>query len=967
MATPAAPSAAIESTISDAKAALLGSDAKDKAMGRTEEVDAFAWHPQIYELAGVRPPRRGEELSGFDAEKIYKVQLEIDLKKFDSKYGRYKDRVIDFESKRMEQSATYAALASKPMLGENARMNPVGYVTSELSWRATTKLNREIYGDHLTKAPIIAKKRHQEWLTGKPKGPSQAYVTDKAQRKLDNELWEDIRFGRFEKTRVEEREESIARHKAREQKLKDEKEALKKKKSQDQSALNAKALKAQTRKLISLNKFGDLRKLPSDLQLFQSRRNWNAGHQNDWDLEGYGFPKINQPAFGSEDGTRMSNAMVTSEMDKFYEGVNYDHGNYIRGEKDEVITEYLNFIVDKNLKIAQDYVKQQKKIQKQNAKKIAKQKREQEMTRRRVNVHEGADIAYDVVMAKQQGALKNKDAAELGISEEELKNDAQAAKEKEEQEEQEDFDVTTVDLATTTIAGSAEPADGNDANGNNIAAIVPTTNEGGDKTNRKPHVKDTSLYNKLKKMRKMLKYCVKYTYVTARWIAKGMPASKKKVAPVADIEVPEEKKKKREWEKYTEEQIDAMDSKDRKRLRKMMREDQAQDAIDEAQKMKDAAALRAIQAQEERERKKKESGFFYQLYTTVFSAVTGEKHKSEMSAVERKKKEMEEMREKLMKEESNNDRSIELLIKFREKQRQANNVYYDLASWFVGKDLGPKGEDNTVEELIKYTRAGKYAEVIDLTEHLTDPIHPNDINGEGITAFYSCLEMVMNNQAVESDENPFEKKTCWQSITHSFRNAAAAGKLDLVLKVLEYQGGDINFVRPDKDGDGYSILHAAAENGANTFIHWLHRKGANFHILTSSIKRTPLMIAARYGHLDTLLALMEHGSMLSINQQDKNGWTALHFAAAYANELVCQCLMLCGADVSIQNKGYFVPIDEALKSGKLKNVDTIRSFKKDLHEYRKQLAFCDVKYLQGEEEKDDEFDVIMESDSEEGD
>ena len=50
---------------------------------------------------------------------------------------------------------------------------------------------------------------------GKAERASKEYLIDKAQRKQDNELWENIKFARLEKTRIELREESKARSLAR--------------------------------------------------------------------------------------------------------------------------------------------------------------------------------------------------------------------------------------------------------------------------------------------------------------------------------------------------------------------------------------------------------------------------------------------------------------------------------------------------------------------------------------------------------------------------------------------------------------------------------------------------------------------------------------------------------------------------------------------------------------------------------
>ena len=95
---------------------------------------------------------------------------------------------------------------------------------------------------------------------------------------------------------------------------------------------------------------------------------------------------------------------------------------------------------------------------------------------------------------------------------------------------------------------------------------------------------------------------------------------------------------------------------------------------------------------------------------------------------------------------------------------------------------------------------------------------------------------------------------------------------------IYYRGGNVNFIKKDKDTDGVSVLHNAAERGSVEMISWLIKKKAQVAQRTSSLKRTPLMLACRGDHIPACMLLMKNGAMKTVNMQDSNGMTALHFA-----------------------------------------------------------------------------------------
>ena len=143
---------------------------KDSGPPKPQEDIIFTVDDDIYEKVGVRKPRKGEEVSGMDGDKLYRYQLAQDKVKIIEKYGPYEDKKKEYHETRMKE-ITYSTFHEVRPLGWHGAFNESSAVARELSWRDTSKLNTEVFGLHLQKAPEIANKRYKEWLSGKPKGP----------------------------------------------------------------------------------------------------------------------------------------------------------------------------------------------------------------------------------------------------------------------------------------------------------------------------------------------------------------------------------------------------------------------------------------------------------------------------------------------------------------------------------------------------------------------------------------------------------------------------------------------------------------------------------------------------------------------------------------------------------------------------------------------------------------------------
>lgn len=118
--------------------------------------------------------------------------------------------------------------------------------------------------------------------------------------------------------------------------------------------------------------------------------------------------------------------------------------------------------------------------------------------------------------------------------------------------------------------------------------------------------------------------------------------------------------------------------------------------------------------------------------------------------------------------------------------------------------------------------------------------------------------------------------------------AAKEGNLDCVKVLLSFKAdieGRGKVLRFGADGGTYRTctpLCVAAGNGHVNVLSCLVENGADVNARTDE-DSTPLMEASGDGHIDVVTFLVEHGA--NIDLQDKNGNTALHYAAVYDDPL----------------------------------------------------------------------------------
>ena len=146
----------------------------------------------------------------------------------------------------------------------------------------------------------------------------------------------------------------------------------------------------------------------------------------------------------------------------------------------------------------------------------------------------------------------------------------------------------------------------------------------------------------------------------------------------------------------------------------------------------------------------------------------------------------------------------------------------------------------------------------------------------------------------------------------------------------------IHAIMNEKDGQKSILYYAARHNNpqairkiSQMLKHRLTPKSyADIINITDPYGNTPLHMESRYGHLESIRALLEAGANINlVNNSDEWGvtWhggenTALHVAAIHGQTNAIKMLLEAGADINEKNEYCYSPLDIAIKYGNLEAV-----------------------------------------------
>jgi ankyrin repeat protein len=130
--------------------------------------------------------------------------------------------------------------------------------------------------------------------------------------------------------------------------------------------------------------------------------------------------------------------------------------------------------------------------------------------------------------------------------------------------------------------------------------------------------------------------------------------------------------------------------------------------------------------------------------------------------------------------------------------------------------------------------------------------------------------------------------------------ASANGHVGVVQTLVQHRGGE---GLEERDWHGKTALHHAAGMGHEEIVAFLLGQGA-VASLTDVEGVTPLMCGSGDGHLEVVEILLQHSGGQGLGDRDRDGCTALHYAASWGYDEVVSFLLVAGADPTVtDNEG----------------------------------------------------------------
>ena len=870
---------------------------------------------EIKKLLGITIKKQGDDTRD-DIEKFHNYVVERDLKILREKES-YPKRAREYVENRLKDedySSEFGQFFVTKNVGVSGDMQNASIIAKEISWRETAQ----------PKGPKW-ETRYQRYLDSLPKGPTEEQLAQWAKERSDKNIW--IRLQKMGKTRdgtslLMEQHEVI------------------KKAEEDAKAAEAQAEKdRENAELIAQEQakadrergfFENCRKKPTYREFMKAVKNWDRGVKEDWDID-TGFPKRNENLIGDQ----RAGWSVIRDSEGFDSKLHKDKilsDLYIPRDmkSGEIYLAYRQHTIDESIAAAEKWLKDREQELK-NAEK--RKKLEAKLEARRIEREKQAEIdEINRIKEEEERAVKEEEdrieRENLEAEELRLKSLRETEKHLTKKDKRNRVKPVGKRLVFLEVEKRKQremeekEASRQQREMDRIAAEIAAEEE-----------RIRNHKTPLQKVHMILRSCS--TFITN--------LTKKQVLH-EPVNILSEDDELDELERQLQDEAD-----DRDLLKKASKE--ASRRRRRKKELEETHTERALAITKEDAPK----GCFAHM-VRFFRGM--KKVKIDPRAVLGETQMDKSRREKAAKDlqrlqsEASDNKIVEAVLQTREKFKAAGAVYKMIADWFRGHSIEETQEFYT-GDLLNYANAGNYNMCIDILEHPFSPVGPNEVDtGENITATYAAICASMNlekapTKTINVDVDALFESP-WSKFMKHFRKAVLAGKIDFVVKILLYKGGDIDFVKTAKDEDGKAVLHLAAMRGLNDSVEWILDRGADINIRTFIKKRTPLMLAAENDHISTVLLLIKRGASLSVNYQDEDGRTALHFAALKASLEMAQVLLICGSNSNIRTKRDRRAADEATAAGRTDMYEQISFFLGNQHDHIAKLAFLNGMYDQDE-------------------
>lgn len=150
-------------------------------------------------------------------------------------------------------------------------------------------------------------------------------------------------------------------------------------------------------------------------------------------------------------------------------------------------------------------------------------------------------------------------------------------------------------------------------------------------------------------------------------------------------------------------------------------------------------------------------------------------------------------------------------------------------------------------------------------------------------------------------------------LVRPFFAACGAGDLTSLQHIIDGYPRHAKALLEASDKNSCSPLHVAARSGHLPTLIYLVEKGAAIDSQDLNDGKRPIHEAAEYGHVDTLQYLLERGA--NIEDRNKRMKTPLHVASLHGQVSIVEYLVGRGAALEAQDEDGFTPLHDATSMG----------------------------------------------------